>query len=87
MKEFRLRGRFLVWHTSRGLPRCSLGIEASGCQLCDHPLRRSKPMVSAVKEFILFYGALAFVAVSYGIPLDCFALVASWAYDCDLIGL
>lgn len=80
--SFGLRSRLLVWHTSRVLLRCSLGTEATGGHLCDIPLLPSRSKVSLGMELILFYGTLASVSASQGLPLDCLALVTSYAYDC-----
>ena len=41
---FSLRGRILVWHTSRGLLRCSLGTETSGHPFCALPLPSSRSL-------------------------------------------
>ena len=72
----------MAWHTSRGLLRCSLGIEATGGHPCDLPRLLSRSKVSLGKELMLFFGALASVFVRQDLPLDCLALVVRSAYDC-----
>lgn len=44
----------MAWHTSRGLLRCSLGIEATGGHPCDLLRLRSRSKVSLGKELMLF---------------------------------
>lgn len=44
--SFILRARHLVWHTTRGLLRCTTKTEAGGCHLCTLLLTYSKWLVS-----------------------------------------
>lgn len=78
--SFGLRHRFLVWHITRIILRCSLEMETSGHQLCTLPLPHFRSLVSPGKELVHLSGTLIFVTIAQGTPLDHLALVASATY-------
>ena len=78
--ELRLRGRLMMWHTSRSLLRYTVGTEAGWCHLCALPLPHSSSPVSPGKELIHSFGTPMFMTATQGKPLDHLALVARGTY-------
>lgn len=59
----------LVWKTSRGLLRCSLGTEAGGLNLFTFPLPHSESQVSPRKKLVYSQGTQIFAAATQGTSL------------------
>lgn len=57
-----MRGKLLLWHTSRGLQTWTQGTEANGGNLSALALPHSSPLVSPRKERIPLSGTPIFVA-------------------------
>lgn len=62
--NFGLRAKLLVWHTYRGLWRCSQGMQAGGHNLYTLPLPYSSLLVSFRKDHITLSGVLIFVVAA-----------------------
>lgn len=76
LSSFSLKGRLLVWHTSRGLLRCYLRMKSSGCYLCAFLLTCSRLPLSPKKELVHLSGTPIFATAIQEAPLGLPALVA-----------
>lgn len=77
LKSFGLRGRLLIWNTSRSwLQQSPETGEAARHHLSTLPLSCPTLLISSRKKLVHIYGTLVFVAVTQGTPLDHLGLIA-----------
>lgn len=82
-----LRSKHLVWYPSRGLLRCTLGMNMSWCHLYVLFLPHSMPLASTRKEIVPMYGTLILVTPTHRTSLDFLPLAVTVTYICGLTGL